>query len=287
MRKILSFIFISFFIITNSFAQSNPNIFTYTVGKCTVYTLSEGQSQGNSSILTNATATTINKTIPDGTFPNATNSFLIKTAEKSYILVDTGLGKELINNLNHLGVKPEEIGLVALTHIHGDHVGGLVKDGKAVFPNALIYISPEEGNFWIKQKENSLRDEILKQYLGKIRLLDHNILKDIKFINDFAFRAIAAPGHTPGHTMFLLESEGERLLIWGDITHAIAVQIPYPEVSVKYDTDPIEAAKTRSQVLAFAAEHKIPIAGMHIEYPAIGIVTKGEETQYEFSPVAF
>lgn len=269
------------------FAQSNPNIFTYKVGKCTVYLLSEGQGRGNSDILLNTTPSSIARTIPDGTFPNATNTFLIKTPDNSYILVDTGYGRELFNNLKHLGIKPEEIGIVALTHIHGDHTGGLLKDGKATFPNALIYISPEEKDFWIQQKDNQQRDEILKQYLGKFRLLDHNELKDIKFMTEFGFRAISAPGHTPGHTLFLLESEGEKLLIWGDITHAMAIQIPFPEVATKYDSNADLAVKTRIEVLAFASEHKIPIAGMHIEYPAVGHISKNENGQYEFSPAAF
>jgi glyoxylase-like metal-dependent hydrolase (beta-lactamase superfamily II) len=98
--------------------------------------------------------------------------------------------------------------------------------------------------------------------------------------------AIAAYGHTPGHTMFMLESGGEKMLIWGDLTHAMAIQIPRPGVSVTYDTDPVAAAEVRKAVLEYAAENKIPVAGMHIAYPGMGYVNKDpEDTEgYKFMP---
>jgi glyoxylase-like metal-dependent hydrolase (beta-lactamase superfamily II) len=85
-------------------------------------------------------------------------------------------------------------------------------------------------------------------------------------------KAIAAFGHTPGHTAFMVESDGKRLLIWGDLMHAELIQFPVPDQSVSYDTDPIAAAAIRRRILAYAAQNNIPIAGMHLVYPAIGTV---------------
>jgi glyoxylase-like metal-dependent hydrolase (beta-lactamase superfamily II) len=89
--------------------------------------------------------------------------------------------------------------------------------------------------------------------------------------------AIAAYGHTPGHTVFMFESEGKRLLFWGDITHAMAIQMPRPGVSVRYDSDPAEAAEVRKSLLEYVSSNGIPIAGAHIAYPGIGdIITDNE-----------
>lgn len=90
-------------------------------------------------------------------------------------------------------------------------------------------------------------------------------------------------GHTPGHTAFMVVSDGERLLIWGDITHAMAVQMPHPEISVTYDVDPDAARALRLKILEYVAAHKIPVAGMHIAWPGIGTVEKAAQG-YEFTP---
>jgi glyoxylase-like metal-dependent hydrolase (beta-lactamase superfamily II) len=95
-------------------------------------------------------------------------------------------------------------------------------------------------------------------------------------------KAIAAFGHTPGHTAFMLESEGKKLLIWGDLMHAQLIQFPVPDQSVSYDTDPVAAAAIRRRILAYAALNNIPIAGMHLVYPAIGTVT-AEGSGYRFT----
>jgi hypothetical protein len=97
---------------------------------------------------------------------------------------------------------------------------------------------------------------------------------------------IAAYGHTPGHTMFMIESAGQKLLFWGDLTHAMQIQMPRPGVSVTYDSDPVEAARTRKDVLRFVAENDIPVAGMHVPFPGIGRVKEdgGNPGGYVFLP---
>jgi len=99
--------------------------------------------------------------------------------------------------------------------------------------------------------------------------------------------AIAAYGHTPGHTMFLVESGGKKLLVWGDLTHAMAIQMPRPSVSVTYDSDPVAAAEARKEVLKYVSENKIPVAGMHVAYPGVGGVETDPENPggYKFIPI--
>jgi glyoxylase-like metal-dependent hydrolase (beta-lactamase superfamily II) len=110
------------------------------------------------------------------------------------------------------------------------------------------------------------------------------------FPEGIAVRPIAAYGHTPGHTLYLLSSGGERLLIWGDLTHAMAVQMPFPQVAVTYDVDSEQAVASRKTVLEFVVKNKIPVAGMHIAYPGMGVVSANsaknppENSVYRFTP---
>ncbi len=107
-------------------------------------------------------------------------------------------------------------------------------------------------------------------------------LDDVPTDRDGIF-AIEAFGHTPGHTVFLVVSGGEKLLVWGDIAHAMAVQMPRPEISVRYDVDPDAARASRLKILEYAATNRIPVAGMHIPYPGVGTVEKAAQG-YKFTP---
>jgi glyoxylase-like metal-dependent hydrolase (beta-lactamase superfamily II) len=87
-------------------------------------------------------------------------------------------------------------------------------------------------------------------------------------------KAAAAFGHTPGHTVFLVEGGGEGLIIWGDLMHVQGIQFPLPDIAVTYDSDPAAAVTVRKEILNYAAERGIPIGGMHLQYPAVGRVEK-------------
>jgi glyoxylase-like metal-dependent hydrolase (beta-lactamase superfamily II) len=96
---------------------------------------------------------------------------------------------------------------------------------------------------------------------------------------------LATYGHTPGHTSFLIESKESKLLIWGDLTHAMAIQMPYPQVAVTYDVNPEGAVQSRKAVLTYVSENHIPVAGMHIAYPAIGEIKSISDGGYQFLPL--
>jgi hypothetical protein len=98
------------------------------------------------------------------------------------------------------------------------------------------------------------------------------------------FYGIATPGHTPGHTSFMVESGADKFLVWGDITHATAIQMPYPAVAVTYDTHPEQAIATRQKVLDYVTRHHIPVAGAHIAYPGMGEIVDNRNNGYLFQP---
>ncbi|MBP5327663.1 MAG: MBL fold metallo-hydrolase [Bacteroidales bacterium] len=198
--------------------------------------------------------------MPEGTSPSAINAFLIKTSGdnsgrgKHNILVDAGLGEKagglMLKQLDKLGVKPVDIDAVCLTHLHGDHIGGLLKGGKPVFPNADIYLSVEEYNAWSDDGPMASHNEIWKQvlnvYSNRIKLCN-----DGDTIVDGWVVARLAPGHTPGHTIY----EAGNCLFIGDLVHAQDVQFAYPEFCARYDNDPVQAVKTRKKVLSTMVGH--------------------------------
>jgi glyoxylase-like metal-dependent hydrolase (beta-lactamase superfamily II) len=263
-------------------AQSNENIFSKTVGDYKVCLLSEGQQKGNTGILIGATPEMIQEQIPEGTFPNASNAFLVQTPDKN-ILVDTGYGRLLLDNLESIGLNAGQIDVVLITHMHGDHIGGLLKEGKIVFPNACLYIARPEHDYWVGEN-NAGAVNVIKAYEKQLVLFEPNELENITVSLLPGITPLAAYGHTPGHTVFLVESKEDKLLIWGDLTHAMAIQMPYPQVAVTYDVNPEEAIQSRIAILKYVSENDIPIAGMHIAYPAIGEIRTVPGKGYEFTP---
>lgn len=264
-------------------AQSTSSNFTQNLGRMTIIQLNEVQGMADTKILIDATTEMLDTSVPDREIPNAVNAFLIRTESKN-ILVDTGFGSKLFDHLNQLGVSPEQIDAVLLTHMHGDHIGGMLKDSEKAFPNAKVYVSEKEAAYWKSDKANNkLALDIFSAYADQLILFKPGNLSGYAEELFPGIKPIEAYGHTPGHSMFLLESEGQRLLIWGDLTHALAVQIRYPEVAVSYDVDPAHAVKSRIETLKFVSQNDILIAGMHIPFSGMGRVTIHEAGGYLFT----
>jgi len=275
-------------------AQTNENIFSIKLGNSKLFLLSEGQREGSTEILIDAKPEIVKKYAPNGSFPMATNAFLWQADGKN-ILFDTGYGKELFNNLKSLRLKPEDVDAIFITHAHGDHIGGLLVNDKAAFPKALLYMSQAEYDYWTsdeamrKAPENSrggflLAKKVVAAYKNHLHLFEPNAVNP-PYSKELCYgiKAIAAYGHTPGHTAYLISSGKDELLIWGDLAHAMAVQMPHPEISVSYDTNPKLAIQSRSVIMQFVSQNKIPIAGMHIPFPSIGTIEKAD-SGYRFVP---
>jgi glyoxylase-like metal-dependent hydrolase (beta-lactamase superfamily II) len=171
--------------------------------------------------------------------------------------------------------------------MHGDHIGGLLKDGARRFPNARVLCAVPEYEWWLARSytppaaEQPLR--ILAAYGTDLATFQFD---DVVFENsEVKVKALDASGHTPGHTVFLIEpkdSQGERLLILGDLLHAAALQFPAPEACARFDMDQPKAIAARKRILDFAAQENIPVAGMHFPPPHIGTVEKNDQGGYIF-----
>ena len=291
---ILLFIILFFFSLNQHiYAQQAENTYKYMLGEIEFVLLSEGQQQGSDGILIGATQEMKDKTLRNGTFPNATNAFLIKTPEKN-ILIDTGFGRNLFDNMEKSGITSDQINVILLTHMHGDHIGGMLKENRLSFPNAEVYIPQPEYDYWMNDEIMNQHPEnrrgsflnarkVIKAYQDRLHLFQPGKFTDK---NDLipGVKSVAGYGHTPGHTLYLIESENEKLLVWGDLTHAMAIQMSYPQVAVTYDTHPEDAIRSRQEVLEYVSVHQIPIAGMHIAYPAMGDIKTGLTGNYLFIP---
>lgn len=193
--------------------------------------------------------------------PSTVSVFVVKT-DSVVILFDTGLGaadSRLQAGLKSLGMEPSDVRYLYLTHMHGDHIGGmLTAEGKVVFPNAEVYVSKPEHDYWMTASSNPRAAKTLEAYRNKLHL--------------FAFgdtlpggvAAMEAVGHTPGHTVFQVG----RLLVVGDLFHGLALQLAHPEICATYDMDKEKAVETRKRFIRYAQENELTMAGMHLPAPA-------------------
>jgi len=284
MKKIGFLGLIFYAIAVNGYADQGDGIYSAKVGQYEVYVLVESERDGNTGILVGADEAVLKRYIPAEGFKHTANAVLIK-APKQNILIDTGTGAGgiIVEKVKKLGVQPENIDAVLITHLHGDHFGSLQKDGAAVFTKAKIYLSAKEHEYFTKTNVNQGAVAALAPYGSKVTTFEPGELgKKPKEIVP-GISPIAAYGHTPGHTLYLIENNKQKLLIIGDLLHIALVQFPVPEISATYDMDQKAAAAVRRQVLDYAAKNKIPVAGMHIVYPGTGGVSV-EGSGFKFSP---
>ena len=263
---------------------SDDGIFSYKVGQFEVYMLVESQRPGNAGILVNADEALLRRYIPASGFFHSTNAILIKTPQR-IILVDTGTGSGgvILEKVKSLGVEPDQVDAVLITHLHGDHFGSLQRNGNAVFTKARIYLSSREHEYFTKTNPNQGAVAALAPYSSRIETFEPAQLGSTLREILPGISPIAAYGHTPGHTVLLLENSGSRLMIIGDLLHVGLVQFPVPEISATYDMDAAAAAAIRRQILGYAAQNRIPVAGMHIVYPGLGTV-EADGQGYRFVP---
>jgi len=273
MKKIIFMGLILGAITMNSYGNDS-GIYSFRVGQFEVFMLVESERDGNTGILVGADESILRRFIPPQGFRHSANAFLVKTQEQN-ILIDTGTGAGgvIIDKIRSLGVQPENINAVLLTHLHADHFGSLQRDGNAVFPNAKIYLSARELEHFTVTNPNQGAVNALAPYRTQIVTFEPGAISVERRPEILpGIIPIAAYGHTPGHTIYLLESGRARLLIIGDLLHVALVQFHVPAISATFDIDGPAAAVTRQQVLTFAATNRIPIGGMHLVYPGIGML---------------
>jgi len=264
-------------------APERERISSLRVGQIEVHVLVDSERDGNTNIIPDASEAILSRYIPAAGFKHPTNAFLIRNRGQN-ILIDTGFGNAIFEKLEELRVRPEDINAILLTHLHGDHIGGLQRDGRPLFPRATIYLDNRELEHFTRIAPNQGVIDALNAYGQNVVTFDAAPL-------GFVFReivpgvsAIANYGHTPGHTVYMVSSGRGRLLITGDFLHVALVQFPHPEISATFDMNQAAAAASRRQILEYAARLRIPIGGMHIVYPGIGNV-EADGNGFRFIPI--
>jgi glyoxylase-like metal-dependent hydrolase (beta-lactamase superfamily II) len=216
------------------------------------------------------------------------NSPIVNTGDK-LILFDTGMGTaknfgpttgRQQKSMKEAGIKPEDIDAVVFSHAHIDHIGGVVDDsGKVLFPNAQYYIAQSDLDFWTDEGKagGPLKDFIVHARKNLLPVRDRLVF--FKDGQEFlpGVQAISAPGHTVGHTIFMINSNGKSLAFLGDLTHHPILLLEKPRMQFSYDTDPKQAAETRVKLLDMIATNKIPVMAYHYAWPGIGHIAKTAE----------
>jgi glyoxylase-like metal-dependent hydrolase (beta-lactamase superfamily II) len=223
----------------------------------------------------------------------AVNAFLLKLQGR-WALIDAGAGTsmgptlgKLPEHLRAFGVAPEEIAALFLTHIHPDHSNGLVDDaGRAVFANAELILHEAEARFWLDRDEASGETERIRRNIAKAAVATAPYRSRMRLVREgeamSAISAVALPGHTPGHTGWLIASGKESLLIWGDLVHLASVQVTRPDTGLVFDVDPQQACATRRRAFDRVAADKLMVGGAHMDFPGFGtIVRKGVGFAFE------
>ncbi|WP_298845194.1 MBL fold metallo-hydrolase [uncultured Roseobacter sp.] len=234
--------------------------------------------------------------VPTGSLRNGVNAYLINTGEK-LILVDSG-ARDLFGpnagllpgNLAAIGVSPEDIDEVLITHVHPDHVAGLyTADGRITVPNAEILVDEADLNFWISEAGQAQAIDIAKPWFDIARdwknVYDGRI-RTFRGETDFGdgISSFPLPGHTPGHTGLRIESAGETLLILGDAVISAAVQFANPDASAIWDTNAEEGKKSRRTIFDVAARDRTLVTATHLPFPSFGYVDRRADGSYRWVP---
>lgn len=275
------------------------------LGSFEVTALNDGIIQLDTKLLHNATPKELQQQLRQHLRPNpvptAVNAYLVNTGNK-LILVDSGAATLfgpgmglLLSNLKAAGYAPEQVDDILITHFHGDHVGGLTTaDGKAVFPNATVHAGKAEIDFWLSPEQTAKAPDGMKPFFKMAQAslkpyAEANRLKTISGDVELVpgVKAVGTPSHTPGHTSYLFESQGQSLLVIGDLIHFSTVQFDKPGVSIDFDSDQKHAVPMRKKIFTWAAQDHILVAGAHLPFPGLGQIRADGKKSYTWIPVDF
>ncbi len=281
-----------------------PGFYRVMLGDFEITALSDGTSPLDlEQFLTNTSPAKVNKALAKGFLKSPVetsfNAYLVNTGQK-LVLVDAGAGSllgpalgKLLASMTAAGYKAEQVDEIYITHLHADHVGGITADGKIVFPNAIVRADKNDVDYWLsddnlKKAPAEMKvffegaQSALKPYIkaGKFKPFDGNteLVAGVK--------AVATRGHTPGHSFVVAESKGQKMVFWGDLMHAAAVQFVNPGVTIVFDVDAKAAAAQRRKAYGEAARQGYLVASAHISFPGIGRL-RAEGKGYAWLPVNY
>ena len=279
---------------------SRPTVYRFPLGKFEVTTVFDGAVQFGGphpifgqNMPAEEVAAYAEANFLSGTKQEIGFTPVIVNTGSELVLFDTGNGEarrpargNLVASIEAAGYTADQIDIVVITHMHPDHIGGMMEGGKPTFPNARYITGQAEFDFWSadKMKENRV---------GK--LVQANVMPvadQFSFLGNegsvaSGITAVAAFGHTPGHMAYHIESDGKRLLLIADACNHYVMSMQKPDWHVKFDMDKASAAATRKKLLGMAAADKIPMTGYHMPFPAVGFIEARSDGSYRWNAATY
>lgn len=279
--------------------QQIPGVYHRRIGDIAVSVISDGYLDGTLDVLRNITPAESQALLAANFRPGrrtSVNSFVIH-AKGRMAVIDTGSGNYLgptagwqQRNLAAAGIDPKDVDTVLLTHMHPDHSAGLADpaSGTRLFPEAELVMHENEPPHWrnddamarAAERARRLYFQCAREQMAPY----HNRLRTFRGGEVFpGVTAVPCHGHTPGHCGYMINSGSESLLIWGDTIHVPEIQIPRPEVTIEFDTDPDAAAASRRRIFDMVASDGLLVAGMHLHFPGFSHLVR-EGSAYQLVP---
>ena len=281
-----------------------PGFYRIKLGDFEVTALSDGTvALPVDKLLTNTTAekthSALEKYHQHSPLDTSVNAYLINTGSK-LILIDSGAGGlfgptlgKLPASLQAAGYRPEQIDEIYITHMHADHVGGLADGEQMRYPNAVVRVDRHDADFWLSPQQRDAAPAEQKNAFNNAMSSLNPYVKSAKFLpfdGDTklvaGITAIAAPGHTPGHSIYKIESKGQVLMLWGDLMHVAAVQFDQPSVTIAFDSDSKAAAVERQKAYAEATRQGYLVGAAHLSFPGLGYV-RSQDQAYAWTPINY
>lgn len=286
-------------LLTTNFASAEDSvvvpsavtIYRRPLGDREVITISDGHFGLDQGLVTNLDADVLtdvmNKAYLDtsAAIPLAITVHIIKDGDR-LTLVDAGAGTafgpasgKLASVLTVAGINPADITEILLTHMHPDHIGGMMAADGAAFPNAIVRVSATDLGFWTDEAIAAGAPESAQAFFGLARAVSSAYGDRIEPFDGqtdlgHGVTSMPLPGHTPGHTGFLIDSANDALLIWGDATAVAAYQFSHPEAGIAFDADGAQATATRIAMYDMAIADRLAVAGTHLPFPGYGHVER-------------
>ncbi len=283
-------------------SRQAPGFYRYKVGDIEVTAINDGFARRplegfvRNAELKDVQAAMQEAFLPSDALPITFNTLVLSQGDR-LTLIDTGNGDmgaptsgRWMENFRAAGFDPAQVDTVVISHFHGDHINGLrLKDGTAVFANAEIMVPEAEWAFWMDDARMNQAPEGMKGAFQGVRRVFGPMAQTVKrYAADKeivpGLTSIAAPGHTPGHTAYMLSSGSGKLMVMSDITNHPALFVRHPEWSAVFDMDADQARATRRRMLDMAASERAQVAFYHAPFPGTGHIAK-EGTGYRFVPV--
>jgi len=274
--------------------QQVPGVYHRRIGDTVVTALSDGYLDGTVDVLRNITPQDATQLLTDRFRPGrrtSVNCYLIHSAGR-LALIETGSGNylqptagKLRQNLKAAGVDPSDIEMVLLTHMHPDHSAGLTdpQTGEKYFPNAELVVHQNEPRHWLddgamaraSDRARTLYFQCAREQVAPYHNQTRTFAEAVELFPGVT--SVPLHGHTPGHSGYRIASGDQSLLVWGDIIHVPEIQVPRPEVTIEFDTDPRQAAATRKRTFDMVVADRQLIAGMHVHFPGFAhLVREGD-----------